>query len=220
MTKHEGTESQQELAQKLQPAILSLGALAAKFGETYRATWLNPEGTLESDTDHTVRLSLIACAVAADYDSRLNVGMVAQFATIHDLVEVYATDTPTLNAGKDVIEDKDAREALALQRIKSEFDEHLPWVSRTIEEYESQNTPEARFVKILDKVMPSISHLTCGFTMLRSFNIKTPEDVDASVTQTSARISKYVHDQPLAVAIRQAFIDEIKARISQENTPE
>jgi hypothetical protein len=49
----------------------------------------------ESDTDHTVMLALIACALAPIVDARLDVGLVAQYALVHDLVEAYAgTRTP------------------------------------------------------------------------------------------------------------------------------
>jgi 5'-deoxynucleotidase YfbR-like HD superfamily hydrolase len=41
-------------------------------------------------------LGLIACAFAAAHLPDLDVGLIAQYALVHDLVEVYAGDTPTL----------------------------------------------------------------------------------------------------------------------------
>jgi len=81
----------------------------------------------------------------------LDVGKVAQFATVHDLVEVYAGDTSNLGPEAEK-KTKDAREHAALDRLKAELTA-FPWICQTIEEYENQTTEEARFVKAVDKVM-------------------------------------------------------------------
>jgi 5'-deoxynucleotidase YfbR-like HD superfamily hydrolase len=139
---------------------IALGALALKFAATNRAT-LWPDGvTPESDTDHTVMLALVACAFAHTYEPSLDIGKVAQFALVHDLVEVYAGDTDTFGmTSEDHWKAKAAREEEALARIKKEFHTMLPWVSETIEEYESLVSPEARFIKTMDKTLPKITRL-------------------------------------------------------------
>jgi hypothetical protein len=43
------------------------------------------------------------------------------------------------------------------QQLLKEFDTTLPWISKTISEYESLESPEARFIKTLDKTLPKVT---------------------------------------------------------------
>jgi putative hydrolase of HD superfamily len=148
-------------------ATIALGELAFRFAAINRVT-LWPDGkTIESDTDHTVMLGLIACAFAAAHDPSLDLGKIAQFALVHDLVEAYAGDTNTFRmTDTEKWKDKEEREAAAFERIKNEFIETLPWVADTIEEYESLSSKEARFVKTMDKTLPKITRLLNHGAML------------------------------------------------------
>ena len=145
---------------KIPDAVIQLGALAMQYATVKRVTFLADGVTPESDTDHTVMIGLVACAVAARHDPRLDVGLVAQFALVHDLVETYAGDTNTFGGlSEHAWAEKDEREAAALLRIESELSDSLPWVADTIRAYESLATPEARFVKTIDKIMPKITRI-------------------------------------------------------------
>ena len=81
-------------ARETADAVIALGRLALRFGRVDRITYHDDGVTAESDTDHTVMLGLIACAFAAAHLPDLDVGLIAEFAPVHDLVEVYAGDTP------------------------------------------------------------------------------------------------------------------------------
>lgn len=140
--------------------VIRLGQMALQFGRTMRITKHEDGERLESDTDHTVMLGLIATAFAAKfYRDRLDLGKVAQFALVHDLVEVYAGDTNTLrHLSAEQQADKGRREWEAWLFIKRSI-ATLPWVAEMIEEYEKQEAPEARYVRAMDKLLPKITHL-------------------------------------------------------------
>lgn len=73
--------------EKLGKACIQLADIAFKFAATNRVTlWPDCE-TPESDTDHTVMLGLVACSVAHTYAPHLDVGKIAQFALVHDVVD-------------------------------------------------------------------------------------------------------------------------------------
>jgi 5'-deoxynucleotidase YfbR-like HD superfamily hydrolase len=149
--------------EKTADAVIALGKLSLEFGRINRTTLHDDKVTPESDTDHTVMLGLIACALAAKYEPTLNIGKIAMYAFVHDLVEVYAGDTPTYGMGGDTSKtDKAEREAAALERIQQEFGDTLPWLHETIEEYEALATPEACFVKTIDKSLPKLTHILNG----------------------------------------------------------
>jgi 5'-deoxynucleotidase YfbR-like HD superfamily hydrolase len=144
-------------------ALVELGSLALAFGGIARNSCFHADQlTPESDTDHTVMLGWTACAFAARYYPHLDRGLVAQFALIHDMPEVYAGDTPTLRISDQERLRKQVREHAAAEALNDQFRGTLPWVGNLLGEYERQEMPEARYVRGLDKVMTSVVVLVGG----------------------------------------------------------
>ena len=160
----------------LADALVDLGRLALAFGRIDRTAVYHMDGvTPESDADHTVMLGWLACALAARCFPTLDVGLVAQFALVHDAPEVYAGDTPTLRIDAAGRAAKAAREHAAVTRLWTQFAGRLPWFPEAITAYEAQVLPEARFVRGLDKVLPKIVHLLDGCTGLRELHMDRAE---------------------------------------------
>jgi putative hydrolase of HD superfamily len=140
--------------------LIELSALSFQYGETFRFTTYPDGKTFESDTDHTFMLGIIACSLRDLCAPNLDRGKVAEYALVHDFVEVYAGDTATL--GMLDKSEKQAREHQALLRIKSEYEALFPWIGEAIEKYEAQTEPEARFIKVIDKIMPGLTQIQNG----------------------------------------------------------
>lgn len=71
--------------------------------------------------------------------------------------------TPTLRQPSQADRDAKARrEELAYLRIAEDFALRLPWLAVTIADYELRRTPEARYVKAMDKLLPKITHVLNG----------------------------------------------------------
>ena len=156
--------------------LIDLGKLVLSFAKVNRVTMHEDGVRYESDTDHTVMLSLCACSLASKlYSEKLDIGLVAQFAIVHDIVEVYANDTNSINLGSEEKGEKDEREAESLARIISGFQNVYPWLPETIVRYESKSTPEARFVKTLDKVMTRITNIHNKGAALRALGTTREE---------------------------------------------
>jgi putative hydrolase of HD superfamily len=144
------------------------------------------QATLETDTDHTVMLGWLAPSLAASFPG-LDVGLVAQFALVHDAPEVYAGDTPTLlitSAGQAA---KEAREAAAVEQLATEF-AWLPWFPATVREYESQRAPEARFVRAVDKILPKVVNL---LERCHSLQEVPPDQLADAWARQREQISRY-----------------------------
>lgn len=140
--------------------LVDVGKLVLQFARVNRMTRHEDGETPESDTDHTVMLSVVACALAKKlYPDTLDLGLVAQFAIVHDLVEAYAMDTDSFGISEAEKKEKDAREHDAMVRIRQEFEVVYPWLPETIERYERLDTREARFVKTADKLMSKVTHI-------------------------------------------------------------
>jgi putative hydrolases of HD superfamily len=195
-----------QLTDELVSDFVDLGGLLMAFAKVNRATYLDTNRTPESDTDHSVMLGVMACALAEALQLNMDLGKVAQYALIHDLVEVYAGDVNTINFHTTDTEAKEREEAKALARIKEQFSHTLPWIHTTIERYETLADKEARYVKTLDKAMPSITHIhTDGLAVDDSFD--DPVAFEASVRAKNAHLrNTYAHDLEVIMQLREALL--------------
>lgn len=105
----------------------------------------------ENDTEHSYNLAMTAWFIC-EYFPELDQLTVIKTALVHDLVEVHAGDT-YIYADQATLATKAEREAAALERLKEEWAD-FPDMLLSIENYEHRDTPEARFVYALDKLMP------------------------------------------------------------------
>lgn len=143
---------------------LTLAQIALAFGRVERVTRHEDGVRPETDTDHTVMLGLVACELAPPHIDRAKV---AAFALVHDLVEVYAGDTQTLVITPEGAADKRAREEVARTRLVAELGGGS-WLADLLATYEQQREPEARFVRLMDKVLPKLTHAFNGCAAARS----------------------------------------------------
>jgi putative hydrolase of HD superfamily len=191
--------------------LIDIGKMILTFARVNRVTLQEDGVTPESDTDHTVMVATCACALASKLYPNLDIGKVAQFAIIHDLVEVYAGDTNTFNISNEDRKEKEVREELAWKRIKSEFDNVYPWISTTIQEYESLVSDEAQFVKMVDKVMTKLTHRINQGAYLKREG-KTKEETALHYGNQTATIEeKYGKKFPEVVTILKKLTDDILA---------
>jgi 5'-deoxynucleotidase YfbR-like HD superfamily hydrolase len=162
-------------------SLLPLADLAMRLGAVNRAT-LYPDGvTAESDTDHTVMLALMACAAASAHpELRLDIGLVCQFAVVHDLPEAWAGDTDSFfTAATGHAPGKAEREAAAIKRIEKDCTD-WPWLADMIRRYERQKEPEARFVRYMDKVCPPLTNTLNGGAAIRARGVGKAGTQDAA----------------------------------------
>ncbi len=197
------------------PALFDLAALSLRFGRTNRITYHEDGVTPESDTDHTVMLGLCACAFAERFAPRLDLGLVAQFAFVHDLAEALCGDTNTLRIDQAGREEKERREEIARQEIRDLFSMTLPWVSKTLDRYERLEDPEARFVKVLDKVLPKITHALNQGAALREHGVDLVGLGKVNGSQREAITQTYGADQQEAVALLFAVHEELVRRLTR-----
>jgi putative hydrolase of HD superfamily len=192
--------------------LVEIGKLALTFAKIDRATFHEDGIRSESDTDHTVMLALCACALAdALYKDTLNIGKVSQFAIVHDLVEVYAGDTNSINLSHQDKELKEKKESESLAIIAQQFAHVYPWIDETIREYESLSTREARFVKVLDKVMTKITNILDRGAGLKKHDLSRDEIVSHYEKQRTA-LSKHKEEFPELLNI----LDMLSERMFQE----
>lgn len=189
--------------------LIDIGKLIFSFARVKRVTLHGDGTTQESDTDHTVMLSVCACALASKLYPQLDLGKVVQFSIVHDLVEAYAGDTNTFNISAVDRKAKEDRENIALERIQKEFEFVYPWIPKTIEEYESLETDEAQFVKMVDKVMTKLTHCINQGAYLKKEGKTKEETAMHFRTQTQALEEKFGTKFPEVISILKTLTDDL-----------
>lgn len=190
-------------------AVLRLAELSMRFARINRAVVGHPDGTPESDSDHTVMLGWLACALAAQWYPHLDLGLVAQFALVHDAPEVYAGDTPTLRIDDAALAEKYERERHATEQLATEFAVQLPWFPRMVALYEQQQHLEAKFVRALDKVVTRVVHVLDGGLGLRKADMDRAE-WDRLSRQTLERMLPYADGFPELLTLRAELGERIR----------
>lgn len=107
----------------------------------------------ENDAEHSFSLGLAAVCVAPLIDPSLDTALIAKYALIHDLPEIYAGDV-SVYAREEVRADKARRETEARERLVKNFGDAFPGLIDSLEAYMSLDDQESRFVYALDKLLP------------------------------------------------------------------
>ena len=177
--------------------LLELIGFLTNFQKVERLIYIPKLKRNENDTEHSYNLTMAAWLIAAKDELPLDADLVIKYALVHDLVEVYAGDTSALD--DEQIRTKAARGHAALQRLKG--NELTADIAGLIEQYESLDDEESRFVYGLDKLM-------AAFTIVHG---QLPIWQERGITQSiwqerfRAKIQKSTYLQPYLEALLKLF---------------
>lgn len=189
--------------------LLTLSTVVNQFIDVKRATMRN--GQLETDGEHTLHLQTLAVAYAAQYYSELDSGKISLYALVHDFVEVYAGDVNSLGASEEQLAVKALKERQSYERLRRELGEAWPWLIELIEQYESLEEQEARFVKCFDKCDPGFSHLNNAGEALAKMGVTSRIEYYRRSESVRGRLSKFTDEFPDVLAVR----DELQRRVGE-----
>jgi putative hydrolase of HD superfamily len=208
-----------EGAAALADAVIELGALALAFARIDRTACYHPDQvTPESDTDHTVMLAWVAPSLAALlYPGELDTGLAAQFAVVHDAMEVFAGDTPTLRIDAVGNAAKAHRERVAAQRWSDLFAARLPWLPQMTGRCERQEEAEARFVRAVDKDLPKLVHFQDAAAGLAREGIPAAE-LAGIYQQQPSDISQYAGEFTALTQLRHELAARVVAVVTGRTT--
>ena len=169
--------------------IYAVGMLASQSVQVTRTLCEHPDGRAENDTEHSFMLGLIATPLAEQYYPALDSGLVAKYALVHDLAEVYVGDTPTHDIDAAGLSAKASRESLGHKQLAKEYASIAPSLVTLLKRYEQQSEPESRFVRMLDKLVTiSIQFPNNCVAMTTAFERKDHERM------VRARIERFAKD--------------------------
>jgi putative hydrolase of HD superfamily len=107
----------------------------------------------ENDAEHSWHLALMVVVLAEHADENIDVGHTIKLVVVHDLIEIYAGDTPLYDA--EMGADQAEREAAAADELFGLLPADQATRLRALwDEFEARQTPEARFAKAMDRLEP------------------------------------------------------------------
>ncbi len=132
--------------------------------EKVERTMFRPDDRAENDVEHSYQVAMMAWFLSEQFNLSLSKEKLFKYGLAHDLVEVYAGDTPAfLKNHVNSHETKKEREAQALLKIKNDFG-YFDDLIKSIESYEEMKDDESVFIYELDKIIPPLNaYLDDGF---------------------------------------------------------
>ncbi len=186
------------LAQQLQ-FILEIDRLKSVL----RRSLLLENHRRENSAEHSWHLAMMALVLAEHANEPVDPLHTLKLLLVHDIVEIDAGDTYAYD--QDGHKDKSERERMAAARIFGLLPaEQASAMTAIWEEYEAQQTPEARFALALDRLMPLLHNYHTGGVTWRENRVTR-----AQVEERMAPVA--VGSDALAAAVA-AVVEQAAAR--------
>ena len=141
----------QHLAGQNVPPIVEVFFEFNNLKALYRQGWLRhgiPKNQCETVAEHTLGVALLALFLADAHFPHLDQGKLLRMALLHDFGEIYAGD---IVPGKMTLADKHELEKRSVERVFARLPKGAEYLA-VWQEFEDGQTPEARFVKEIDRL--------------------------------------------------------------------
>jgi putative hydrolase of HD superfamily len=179
--------------------ILELDQLKAVLRRSYL---LNQERR-ENSAEHSWHVATLANVLAEYADDPVDIDRVTRMLLLHDIVEIDAGDTMVYDV--EARKGKAAKETAAAERIFGLLpDDQAKSFGDLWREFEDCESPEARFARALDRLMPLLHNLNTGGRTWRENGIRKHQvlEVNAQIEKGSTRLWQHVREQIEAAAER------------------
>jgi putative hydrolase of HD superfamily len=134
---------------------------ADRLKHVLRRTPVMDASRLENSAEHSWHLALTAIVLTEYAPTQLDVLRVLELVTVHDLVEIDAGDTFAYDVTAN--QTKADREVTAADRIFGLLaTDQATRIRELWDEFEQQQTPEARFAHAVDRLQPLLQNMQSG----------------------------------------------------------
>lgn len=141
-------------------SLLSFISFTHMVRNVKRAMWVLNEEQFENDSEHSFQVAIVALYIIEQNNLKLDPFRCMALAIVHDILEAHSGDTH-IYGSQDSIDSKKDREQAAIAKLKTDWPK-LTLMHELIDEYESKQTAEARFIYALDKLVPMLNNYLDG----------------------------------------------------------
>lgn len=199
--------------------VYVIGMIASRTVQVTRTLSTHPDGRAENVSEHSHMLSLIGATLADEYFPLLDSGLVAKYANVHDLVEAYVGDTPAYDLSVNDLQAKAEREDAGLRQLSYEYSTTAPSFVGLVRDYDAQQDPESRFVRMLDKLLTVCSQFPNGGIVSKEFCGKRSVHEQMIHAQIARHMKKYP-DQKVILDLYKELATFLEDMIWPEANPE
>lgn len=156
-----------------------------KLKNIFRQTMVLNGIRQENDAEHSWHMAMSAIVLEKYFNETIDMKKVLKMTLIHDIVEIYAGDTPAFgppNPNKYIEELKSAGKIFSL--LPKELEEEMMelWL-----EFEELKTPEAKFAKACDTFQGFLQNIMSDGHSWRKYKVK-----ESAFCQRMAPIKLYI----------------------------
>jgi len=178
--------------------------ISEKLKRSFRYSTINYK-IKDSSADHSWHLSLMVFIIARELNLKINIEHALKIAIVHDIAESLTGDIDyvLISTGKISKKQKQKMEGQAIEKIKKSLPSGAGQeVSDLWNEYEQAKTPEAKFVKALDKIEAMVQMYEAGYKV-----IDFPEII---ATYADKPVADFPKLKPVLKIIKQKLKNEFK----------
>ena len=175
-----------------------------------------PNGEREDDVQHSYSLAILAPELRAQLYPHLDNDKIQSFANAHELLEIATGDVATFDLTEAQLKEKHQREQQAKEKLMKRL---TPELQQNLEEYERQNTPEARFVRAVDKILPvAMDIVGQGVRVVEEdYGVSNLEDLQKAHTDLIANFDRRFGDEfPELVQLYEHLAREFENKYKEE----
>ena len=127
-----------------------------RLKSVYRRAYLSDHSRNENAAEHSWHMAIALLALKGVIPPEVNIDHAVRLALVHDICEIGVGDVSVYSPNR-------MRKAMAEREYMSKFAlEHKGFgleVEKLWQEYEEQESPESRWVKIVDRLLPFLMNL-------------------------------------------------------------
>lgn len=181
------------LFQKMANLAITSAGLVDDFSGVERIPRL-VNGDRETDVEHSFLLATLAPNLARILYPNLDIDRIRHYSLVHDMIEIEVGDVATFNLSPDEQAEKERREQTALEKLLRELP---PLEAEALESYERQDTSEARFVRLVDKLLPAVVDITGQGPRVveEDFGITSLDELRSSHNKLAAKWRDMFHNE-------------------------
>ena len=121
-----------------------------------RRTYVEGGVRLENSAEHSWHVAMAAWALANHLDRKVSLERLLKLALVHDLGEIDAGDTFLYSADRHSVSDA---ERVGVSKLASTYEPLIPDMLELWDEQELGATPEAKLLKVADRLLPFLHNI-------------------------------------------------------------
>lgn len=180
-----------------------------KLKKIGRQSYIADGSRKENDAEHSWHLALMAMLLSEHANQKIDVLKVMSMVLIHDIVEIDAGDTYAYDIEGN--QTKRAREEKAADRIFGLLPtDQSVYLRELWEEFEKQETTEAKFARSLDCIQPIMLNAASGGKAWKEHEVKLSQILgrNQSTKEGSSTLWEYARENYIEPNIRNGKIQD------------